>query len=149
MNFERVHLPMHILLVEDNPDDVDLLRTALKECRGEHQLHVVTNGEEAMAYLRQENSYHTAWRPDLILLDLNLPRKDGREVLAEVKADEALKSIPVLVLTSSTAPGDVATAYRLQANCYISKPIDFNEYLRITKGIEDFWFGIAKLPGSL
>jgi len=148
MNLDKVKRPMHILMVEDNPDDVSLMRRALKECRGSHHINVVKDGVEAMSYLNHEGNYAESTRPDIILLDLNLPRKDGREVLAEVKMDPDLKSIPVVVLTSSQAPEDVLTVYKLMANCYISKPLDFNQYIMIAKSIEDFWFGIAKLPNS-
>jgi len=148
MNLDRIHQPMKILMVEDNPDDVELLKIALEEGRAEHELRVVKDGVEALAYLRQEAPYADAPRPDLILLDLNLPRKDGREVLAEVKGDESLKQIPVIVLTSSRSPDDILKVYRLYANCYISKPVDFHDFIRVVKAIEDFWFGIAKLPGT-
>jgi two-component system response regulator len=139
---------MHILIVDDNPDDVELFRLALLECRGEHQLSVATDGVEALAFLRQEEPFVGAVRPDIVLLDLNMPRKDGREVLAEVKVDENLHTIPFIVLTSSDLPEDVLTVYRLQANCYIQKPVDFNEFIRIAKLVEDFWFGITKLPSD-
>ena len=148
MKLDRIQRPMEILMVEDNPDDVELMRLALREGRGEHNLNVAKDGVEAMAFLRREGDYGAAPRPDLILLDLNLPRKDGREVLAEVKNDEALQEIPVIVLTSSRAPEDVLKVYSLHANCYIAKPVDFQEFIRVAKSIEDFWFGIAKLPDS-
>ena len=148
MKLDRIQRPMEILMVEDNPDDVELMRLALREGRGEHNLSVAKDGVEAMAFLRHEGGYSNAPRPDLILLDLNLPRKDGREVLAEVKNEEALREIPVIVLTSSRAPEDVLKVYSLHANCYIAKPVDFQGFLRVTKAIEDFWFGIAKLPDS-
>ncbi len=140
--------PVEILLVEDNPGDVDLAREGLAEGKLLNNLHVVSNGEEAMAYLRRQGVYAHAPLPDLILLDLNLPRKDGREVLAEVKADGELSSIPVVVLTSSESEEDVKKSYHLHANCYIAKPIRFGEFVRVVKMIEEFWFTIVTLPGD-
>lgn len=137
---------VEILLVEDNPGDVRLTQEALKSDRPWNRLSVVRDGVEAMSYLRRELS--GAVRPDLILLDLNLPRKDGREVLAEIKTDEDLKRIPVVVLTTSTAPGDVLGAYGLHANCYIAKPGDLGEFMAVVKSIENFWFSTVRLPSK-
>jgi len=136
-----------ILLVEDNPGDVRLAREALKESKVYNNIFVVEDGVEAMDFLRRNGKYRGMPRPDLILLDLNLPRKSGREVLAEVKADDNLKRIPVVVLlTVSRDEEDILKAYNLHANCYVSKPIDFQQFVKITKSIEDFWLTIVKLP---
>jgi CheY-like chemotaxis protein len=138
--------PIEILLIEDNPGDVDLAREALESGKVYNALHVVGDGEAAMAFLRREVKYADAPRPDLVLLDLNLPKKDGREVLAEVKSDEDLKSIPVVVLTNSKADEDILKSYNLHANCYITKPIDLNQFIKVVHSIEEFWFSIVKLP---
>ncbi len=138
--------PIDILLVEDNPGDADLAREALEDTKLHNRLHVVDDGEKALAFLRRQGAYATAPRPDLILLDLNLPRKDGREVLAEIKTDDHLKRIPVVILTTSRAEEDVLKTYNLHANCYISKPIDLNQFMRVVKSIEDFWLSIVVLP---
>jgi chemotaxis family two-component system response regulator Rcp1 len=138
--------PIEILLVEDNPGDVDLTREALKSGKIRNMLHVAVNGEEAMAFLRHKGKYTNAPRPDLVLLDLNLPRMDGREVLNEIKSDDDLKRIPVVVLTSSKAEEDILKVYNLHANCYITKPIDLLQFLKVVHVIEDFWFTIVKLP---
>jgi two-component system, chemotaxis family, response regulator Rcp1 len=138
--------PIEILLVEDNPGDVDLAREALESSKMRNALQVVNDGEEAMAYLLQKGGYAKAARPDLILLDLNLPKKDGREVLAEIKAHKDLKRIPVVILTTSKAEEDILKSYNLHANCYITKPIDLNQFIKVVKAIEDFWFTIVKLP---
>jgi two-component system, chemotaxis family, response regulator Rcp1 len=138
--------PIEVLLVEDNPGDVRLTREALKEGKVCNNLSVVRDGVEAMAFLRRQDPYAGAPRPDVILLDLNLPRKDGREVLLEVKADPALRVIPVVVLTSSEAERDIVQAYALHANCYITKPVDLDQFIRVVKSIEDFWFSIVRLP---
>ena len=135
-----------ILLVEDNPGDVRLAQEALKESKIRNKLFVVEDGVEAMAFLRRQGKYADVPRPDLILLDLNLPRKSGREVLAEVKTDESLKRIPVVVLTVSRAEEDVIKCYNHYANCYITKPLDFNQFMEVTKTIEEFWLTIVKLP---
>jgi len=135
-----------ILLVEDNPGDVVLAQEALKESKVRNKLFVVDDGVEAMAFLRKEGKYAGASRPDLILLDLNLPRKSGREVLAEVKIDEDLKRIPVVVLTVSKAEEDIIKCYNHHANCYITKPLDFNQFMEVTKSIEEFWLTIVRLP---
>jgi two-component system, chemotaxis family, response regulator Rcp1 len=138
--------PVEILLAEDNPGDVRLTREALREGKVHNNLAVASDGVEAIAYLRREGEHAEAVRPDLILLDLNLPRKDGREVLAEIKADPALRNIPVVVLTSSQAEEDIVRAYDLHANCYVTKPVDLDQFIRVVEAIEDFWFTIVKLP---
>lgn len=140
--------PIEILLVEDNPGDVDLTKEALGEGKVVNNLHVVEDGIEALAFLRRQGTYAGSALPDLILLDLNLPRKDGREVLAEIKEDPELKLIPVVVLTTSEAERDVLKAYSLHANCYITKPVDLNQFIDVVKAIEDFWFAVVKLPPS-
>jgi CheY-like chemotaxis protein len=138
--------PIEILQVEDNPGDVRLTKEALKEGRFANLINVAVDGFEAMAFLRREGKYANASRPDLILLDLNLPKKNGREVLAEIKADSNLKSIPVVVLTSSQAEKDIVATYNLHANCYITKPVDFEQFICVVRSIEDFWFAVVKLP---
>ena len=135
-----------ILLVEDNPGDVRLTQEALKEAKVRNNLHVVEDGVEAMAFLKREGEYASAPLPDLILLDLNLPRKDGREVLEEIKQDDQLKRVPVVVLTTSQAEEDILRSYNLHANCYVNKPVDLDEFIKIVKSIEDFWLTIVKLP---
>ncbi len=135
-----------ILLVEDNPGDVRLAQEALKESKVRNKLFVVEDGVEAMSFLRRQGKYADVPRPDLILLDLNLPRKSGREVLAEVKTDEQLKRIPIVVLTVSRADEDISKSYDHHANCYITKPLDFNRFMEITKVIEGFWLTIVTLP---
>lgn len=135
-----------ILLVEDNPGDVRLTLEAFNEGRMVNNLSVVEDGVEAMAYLRQEGQYAEASRPDLILLDLNLPRKHGREVLTEIKDDPNLKRIPVVVLTTSEAEQDVLESYDLHANCYITKPVDLEQFIQVVQYVENFWLGIVKLP---
>jgi two-component system, chemotaxis family, response regulator Rcp1 len=139
--------PIDILLVEDNPGDVRLTVEALKEGKVRNRLSVVEDGVEALAFLRQEGKYRHAPRPDVILLDLNLPRKDGRAVLAEIKADEGLRRIPVVVLTTSSSEQDILRSYDLHANCYITKPVDLEQFIEVVKGIEEFWLTIVKLPG--
>ncbi len=137
--------PIEILLVEDNPGDVDLVREGLADGKIRNNLYTAGDGVEAMAFLRQEGEYAGMALPDLILLDLNLPRKDGREVLAEIKADEGLKNIPVIVLTSSQYDIDVVSSYRLNANCFVSKPVRFGEFVKVVHSIEEFWFSIVTL----
>jgi chemotaxis family two-component system response regulator Rcp1 len=137
---------IEILLVEDNAGDVRLTQEAFKESKLIINLNIVMDGAEAMAYLRHEVKYRQKPRPDLILLDLNLPKKDGREVLAEVKKDENLKAIPVVILTTSRNEEDIAKAYGLHANCYVTKPLDFEQFLTIVNKIEEFWITIVKLP---
>lgn len=146
MDVSRTGQPIEILLVEDNPGDVRLTVEALRDSKVHNNLHVAKDGVEAMAFLNREGQYATAVRPDLILLDLNLPRKDGRQVLAEVKADPVLRTIPVVVLTTSTAEQDILRSYELQANCYISKPVDLEQFITIVRSIEDFWLTIVRLP---
>ncbi len=138
--------PIEILLVEDNPADARLTVEALKESKVLNNLSVVEDGVETMAFLRREGEHADAPRPDLILLDLNLPKKNGREVLAEIKGDENLRRIPVVILTTSQAEEDILKAYDLNANCYITKPVDLNQFIRVVKAIEDFWLTIVKLP---
>ena len=138
--------PIEILLVEDNPGDVRLTMEGLMESKVHNNLHVAKDGVEAMAFLRREGQHAGAVRPDLILLDLNLPRMDGREVLSAIKSDPKLKTIPVVVLTTSRAEQDVLRSYELQANCYITKPVDLGQFITVVKSIEDFWLTIVTLP---
>jgi chemotaxis family two-component system response regulator Rcp1 len=140
--------PIEILLVEDNPGDIRLTREALRDGKIYNNLYVVRDGVEAMAFLRKISPYTHAPRPDLILLDLNLPRKDGHEVLAEVKTDENLRRIPVVILTTSQAEEDILKTYDLHVNCYITKPVDLDQFVKIVKSIEDFWLTIVKLPAE-
>ena len=135
-----------LLLVEDNPGDIRLIEEALKEGKIPHRLHKVRDGAEATEFLFRTGQHADAPRPDLVLLDLNLPKKDGREVLAEIKGDSRLKLIPVVVLTTSEAEGDILKAYDLNANCYITKPVDLDEMIKVVLALEGFWLGIAKLP---
>ena len=139
---------IEILLVEDNPGDARLTTEALKEARVRNKLTHIADGIEALAMLRQQGKYAGVQRPDLILLDLNLPRKDGREVLAEIKADDRLKRIPVVILTTSQAEEDILKAYNLNANCYVSKPVDLDQFIRVVRTIKDFWLTIVKLPAE-
>lgn len=138
--------PIEILLVEDNPADARLTLEGFKDAKVKNQITVVEDGVEALAYLRGEGAYANATLPDLILLDLNMPKKNGREVLAEIKADERLRRIPVLVFTVSSANKDIMEAYNLHASAFISKPIDFDEFLRIVRSLTEFWLTIVKLP---
>jgi CheY-like chemotaxis protein len=138
--------PIEILLVEDNPGDVDLAREAMESGKVRNTLHVVGDGEAAMAFLRRKGEYAAAPRPDLVLLDLNLPKKDGQDVLAEIKSDDNLKRIPVVILTTSIAEEDIFKSYNLHANCYITKPIDLHRFIKAVHAIEEFWFTIVKLP---
>jgi len=135
-----------ILLVEDNPADVRLTREALKDAKVSNTLHVVGDGVEAMDFLQRKKSHTSAVRPDLILLDLNLPRKNGKEVLADIKSDEDLRSIPVVILTTSRSEEDVMKTYRLHANCFITKPVDLAQFVNVVRSIDDFWFSIVRLP---
>jgi CheY-like chemotaxis protein len=137
-----------ILLVEDNPGDVRLTIEALKDGKVRNRLSVAPDGVEAMAFLRQEGKHAGAPRPDLILLDLNLPKKDGREVLAEIKADERLRQIPVVVLTTSSSEQDILHSYDLHANCYITKPVNLDQFIDVVRGIENFWLTVVRLPES-
>lgn len=138
--------PIEILLVEDSPADVRLAVEALKEAKVLNNLSVVDDGIKATQFLRQQGPYLKAPRPDLILLDLNLPRKDGREVLAEIKLDEDLRRIPVVILTTSQAEEDILRAYDLHCNCYITKPVDFQQFMHVVKSIESFWLTVVRLP---
>jgi len=138
--------PIEILLVEDSPSDAELTVEALRDAKVVNHLSIVEDGVQAMEYVRRQGQFSRAPRPDLILLDLNLPRKDGREVLSELKADPELKMIPVVVLTTSNADQDVVQAYTLCANCYITKPVDFNQFLVVVRSIEDFWLTVVTLP---
>jgi CheY-like chemotaxis protein len=137
---------IEVLLVEDNPGDANLTRIALADREINVHLSVVADGVEAMDFLHRQGEYHQASPPDLILLDWNLPRKDGREVLVEIRADARFQRIPVVVLTTSQAEEDILKAYNLHANCYITKPVDFNHFVQIVQSIEDFWFNIVQLP---
>lgn len=139
---------LDILLVEDNPGDVRLTMEALKEAKLLNRIINVPDGVEALAYLRREGKYSEATRPDLILLDLNLPKKDGREVLEEIKNDAHLKRIPVVILTTSRAEQDILKAYNLHANCYITKPVDLDQFIKVAKSIDDFWFTMVRLPSE-
>ncbi|KOP23312.1 response regulator [Hapalosiphon sp. MRB220] len=141
-------MPIEILLIEDNPGDVELTKIALEDSKISVNLNIVEDGVEAIAFLRREGKYTQVPHPDIVLLDLNLPKKDGREVLAEIKADEKLKRIPVVVLTTSQAEEDVLRVYNLSANCYITKPVDFDQFVKIVQSIESFWFTIVKLPSE-
>jgi two-component system, chemotaxis family, response regulator Rcp1 len=137
---------VEILLVEDNPSDVILTQIAMRECKIANQLQVASDGEQALRLLRAQGEYANRPRPDLILLDLNLPRMDGRELLAELKTDESLRTIPVVVLTTSDAERDVVQSYELHANAYITKPIDMDQFVRVVRAIDEFWFSIVRLP---
>jgi chemotaxis family two-component system response regulator Rcp1 len=138
--------PIEILLVEDSAGDVRLTREALKDAKTVISLNVVSDGAEAMAYLRREQHHAAAPRPDLILLDLNLPKKDGRDVLKEIKESDALKSIPVVILTTSASPVDVERSYKLHANCYITKPMDLQGFTKVVQSIDNFWLSVVELP---
>jgi CheY-like chemotaxis protein len=138
--------PIEILLVEDNPGDVRLTREALKEGKVYSNLHTVKDGVEAMEFLRRQGKYSSVPRPDIILLDLNLPKKDGREVLQEIKTDDSLKRIPVVVLTTSKAEEDVLRTYNLHANCYVTKPVDLEKFMIVVKTIDVFWLTVVTLP---
>ncbi|HEY3115166.1 MAG TPA: response regulator [Chloroflexota bacterium] len=138
--------PIHILLVEDSAADVDLTIEAMKDAKVRNTLAVAKDGVEAMAYLRQEGDYAGEPIPDIVLMDLNMPRKDGREVLAEMKADSNLKTIPVVILTTSRAEADILKTYQLHANCYVTKPVDLDQFMTVVQSIEDFWLTIVKLP---
>jgi chemotaxis family two-component system response regulator Rcp1 len=146
MKFEEHARPIEILLVEDNPGDVRLTIEALKEGKVRNNLAVAKDGVDALAFLRRQGSYAGASRPDLILLDLNLPRKDGREVLAEIKEDPLLRRIPVVVLTTSKAEEDILRTYDLHANCYITKPVDLEQFISVVRSIDDFWLSVVRLP---
>jgi len=140
--------PIEILLVEDSPGDVRLTQEAMRDAKVQNNLHVVSDGMEATSFLWRQGKHANALRPDLILLDLNLPKKGGREVLEEIKKDPSLKSIPVVVLTTSAAEKDILESYQLHANCYITKPVDLDQFLRVVKTIDNFWLTIVKLPSD-
>ncbi|MDY6930437.1 MAG: response regulator [Halobacteriota archaeon] len=142
----NMNRPVEILLVEDNPGDVRLTQEAFNEGKIKNNLHIVGDGIEALKFLRNEGDYANAPRPDLVLLDLNMPRMGGREVLENMKADSVLKSIPVVILTTSEAEQDILKSYDLQANCYITKPVDIVQFFEIIHYIEDFWFAVVRLP---
>ncbi len=139
--------PVNLLLIEDNPGDIKLIQETLKENRFLTELTVITDGEEALNFLKRRGEYEFEPHPDLILLDLNLPKLNGQEILAEIKKDEELKRIPVIVLTSSTEENDIYKSYNLNANCYISKPVDLDNFIKVIRSIENFWLTIVKLPG--
>jgi two-component system, chemotaxis family, response regulator Rcp1 len=138
--------PIEVLLVEDSPGDVRLTREAFKDAKVHINLHVVSDGVEAMAFLGREGKHANALRPDLILLDLNLPKKDGRQVLEEIKENPTLKSIPVVILTTSSSEADIQQSYQFHANCYITKPVDLEGFLKVVKSIDSFWLSVVKLP---
>ena len=146
MNIIDEATPIEVLLVEDDPGDVLITREALVGSKLVHNLHVVDNGERAVDFLRRQGDYHDVPRPDLILLDLNLPRLDGREVLARIKADEALRQIPVVVLTTSDAEEDVLRSYDLHANAYVTKPVEFEAFIAVVRQIDDFFLSVVRLP---
>ena len=146
MDTQTVGRPIEILLVEDNPGDIRLTREALKEAKVRNNLHVATDGVDGMAFLNRQDLFADAPRPDLILLDLNLPRKDGRELLAEIKGDDDFKRIPVVILTTSKDEEDILRTYNLHANCYITKPVDLDQFIRVVRSVEDFWLTIVRLP---
>jgi CheY-like chemotaxis protein len=139
-------VPVEVLLVEDDPGDVLMTREAFADNKVRNRLTVVSDGEEALAYLRREGRYAEAIRPDLILLDLNLPRRDGREVLAEIKSDEVLHQIPVVVLTTSQSEEDILRSYQLHANAYVTKPVDFDRFIQVVRQIDNFFLTVVKLP---
>ena len=138
-------VPIEILLVEDNPGDARLTREALRDARVRNNLHVAADGVDALAFLRRQGKHAAVAKPDLILLDLNLPKKDGREVLEEVKGDDQLRHIPVVILTTSQAERDIGESYRLRANAYVTKPVDLEQFLKVVQSIEHFWLEIVKL----
>jgi chemotaxis family two-component system response regulator Rcp1 len=146
MNIVELGRPIEILLVEDNPGDVRLTKEALREAKVCNRIHTVYDGAEALAFLNRESSYINVPSPDLILLDLNLPKKDGREVLASIKANEKIRRIPVVVLTTSKSEEDIVKSYELQASCYVTKPVDLDQFLEVVKSIGDFWLAVVKLP---
>ena len=139
-------MPVEVLLVEDSPGDVRLTREALRETGTAVNLHVASDGVEAMAFLRKEGAHLKAPRPDFILLDLNIPKLDGRQVLAQIKSDQSLKTIPTIILTTPEAEADIVKSYHLQANCYLSKPVQFQEFENVVRSINDFWLTKVKLP---
>ena len=146
INIRENATPIEILLVEDSAGDVRLTQEALRDAKVQNNLHVVSDGMEATAFLWRQGKYANAPRPDLILLDLNLPKKGGREVLEEIKRDSSLKSIPVVILTTSAAEEDILRSYQLHANCYITKPVDLDQFLKVVRTMDNFWLAIVKLP---
>ena len=146
MNITELGKPVEILLVEDNPGDVRLTMEALREAKVSNRIHTVYDGVQAQDFLSRDGSYANAPFPDLILLDLNMPRKDGREVLASIKANERTRHIPVVVLTTSKSEEDIIRSYELQASCYVTKPVDLDQFLQVVRSISDFWLTIVKLP---
>ncbi|MBN2537069.1 response regulator [candidate division WOR-3 bacterium] len=146
MRDDRLGRPARVLLVEDDPGDIELTRETLREGKVRVDLKEVRDGERALQYLRKQGEYRHALQPDLVILDLNLPRKDGRTVLSEMKADEELRKIPVVVLTTSSAEEDVVRSYGLGANCYVTKPLGLEEFSKIVKAIESFWLSVVRLP---
>ncbi|MFO8010467.1 MAG: response regulator [Dehalococcoidia bacterium] len=148
MNQKGAVEPIEILLVEDNPGDARLAIEALKEAKVQNNIHHVEDGVEAMEFVRKQGKYSNDVRPDIVLLDLNLPKKDGREVLEEIKSDPDLKRIPVVVMTVSQAEEDILRSYNLHANCYITKPIDLDQFIKVVRSVEDFWLTIVKLPNG-
>ncbi|NQU43996.1 response regulator [bacterium] len=148
MNCKIIGSPVEILLVEDNEGDVRLTHEALKDAKVHNNLRVIPDGVEALRFLRREGPHRTVPRPDLILLDLNLPRKSGMQVLAEIKKDPDLKKIPVVILTTSEAETDILQAYDLNASCYVTKPVDLDQFIKVVNTIEDFWLSIVKYPGK-
>lgn len=142
-------LPIEILMVDDNPGDARLTEEAFKEVGLQNHFQWISDGDEALAFLRRKRPHDRAPRPDLILLDLNMPRKDGRQVLAELKSDAALREIPVIVLTTSQAEDDIRHAYQLEANCYINKPVSLEDFIQVVRSIKHFWFSLARLPDNL
>jgi len=149
MQYSKASKPINILLVEDNPGDIRLTKEALKEGKIKNNLNVVMDGEEALLFLKKGGDHKDSPEIDIILLDLNLPKKDGREVLSEIKTDPVLKYIPVIILTTSSAEQDILTTYSNHANCYIMKPVDFNQFINVIRRIEEFWLTIVKLPSQL
>ena len=147
-NYESPLHPIEILLVEDNPGDSRLAKEALKESKLKNNLYIAEDGVEAMNFLYKTGKYSKMPRPDLVILDLNLPKKDGREVLAEIKNDDNLKRIPVVILTISKAEEDILKTYNLHANCYVTKPLDLDQFMKVVRSIEDFWLTIVKLPNG-
>ena len=148
MSADRRTQPILIMLVEDNPGDAELILDFLEQCKVKNTIHWLQDGEAAMAYLHREGQYADKPMPDLVLLDLNLPKKDGRAVLSEIKADPRLKHIPVVILTSSKSEEDIIRSYQLQANCYITKPVDIEQFVNVVRAIDDLWLTVVRLPTS-
>jgi CheY-like chemotaxis protein len=146
MKAKMIVKPIEILLIEDNPGDVRLIEETFKEYKVKNNLHIAYDGMEAINFLKKKGDYADVPRPDLILLDLNLPKKDGREVLDDIKKDNNLKSIPIVILTTSREEEDILRSYNLHANCYITKPVDLDQFIKVVKSVEDFWLSIVELP---